>query len=123
MEWQWFSGDNSHQTATRTATKQPLNAPVAVQVREKSAESSGGCFGGCWFPTFLRLAAEHCNVDLVSMMFRINALRDALRRIAKLCKTSKTGLKIRRGQPRGGSPPPPGTKIHGPRFRDPLDST
>jgi hypothetical protein len=103
MEWQWFSGNNSHQTAT----KQPLNAPVAVQVREKSAESFGGCFGGCWFPTFLRLAAEHCNVDLVSIMFRINALRDALRRIAKLCKISKTGLKIRRGQPRGGSTPLP----------------
>ncbi len=38
IERKWFSGDNSHQNATRTATKQPLNALVAVKVREKSAE-------------------------------------------------------------------------------------
>ena len=30
---------------------------------------------------------------------------------ATRCNTSKNGLKIRRGQPRGGSTPPPGTMI------------
>jgi len=29
---------------------------------------------------------------------------------ATRCNTLKNGLKIRRGQPRGGSTPPPGTK-------------
>ena len=62
-------------------------------------------------PTFVLFAARHCNDGSVNIYFILNALCAMLRPPATPCKTAKNGLKIRWPQGRGGSSPPPGTKL------------
>ena len=68
-----------------------------------------GRFDGCSFPTFVHFSATDCKQVLRDNKFIPNHLCDTLRPNATHCKTLKNRLKIRRGQPRGGSTPPPGT--------------
>jgi len=69
-----------------------------------------GRFDGCSFPTIVHFGATDCKDGFCGNTFIPNYLCDTLRLNATHYKVVKNRLKIRRGQPRGGSTPPPGTK-------------
>jgi hypothetical protein len=68
------------------------------------------CSGACSHRTLLPFTATSCKIEMVRRSFVLSMLCEYMRRRAACCNIPRFGLKIRRGQPRGGSTPPPGTK-------------
>ena len=58
------------------------------------------------YRNLVRFCAIRCNMGRACKLPIMSALRLLLRHPASLCKRVDNGLKIRRGQPRGGSTPP-----------------
>jgi len=71
----------------------------------------GAAFGATLYRSLVPFCAIRCNMVRAYKPYIMSALWLPLRRHASPCKRVENGLKIRRGQPRGGSTAPPGTKI------------
>jgi len=72
---------------------------------------AGAGFGAGLYRNLVRSNAFPCNGYTGYKPFTPNELCDYLQALATECENVENGLKIRRGQPRGGSTPPPGTKV------------
>lgn len=85
--------------------------PVATTRNELHPDSQrvatifGAGFGAGLYRNLVQLYAFPCKVQDARILLSINQLCSPLQALATRCKGAENGLKIRRGQPRGGPPP------------------